>query len=118
MKIMSDTLKTSNFTPFRTTINPKLDNLNNIKFHWNLLYMCNYKCSFCYARTNQWNTFSSKSNINNTINFLSKVNHKFEIYLLGGEPSIYIYLEYVLTVLFKKTVTKTKNRIKKITKFG
>lgn len=101
---MSDSLKILNFNTFntfRTTINPKLDNPNNIKFHWNLLYMCNYKCSFCYARTNQWNTFSSKSNINNTINFLSKVNHKFEIYLLGGEPSIYIYLDYVLTELRK-----------------
>ena len=36
---MSDTLKTSNFNEFKTIINPKLDNPNNIKFHWNLLYM-------------------------------------------------------------------------------
>ena len=101
---MSDALKISNFNTFntfRTTINPKLDNPENIKFHWNLLYICNYKCSFCYARSESWNEISTKQDINLVINFLSKVNHKFEIYLLGGEPSIYLHLDYVLTELRK-----------------
>lgn len=98
---MSDTLMTLNFNEFKTIINPKLDNPNNIKFHWNLLYICNYKCSFCYARSESWNEIATKQDVNLVINFLSKVNHKFEIYLLGGEPSIYLHLDYVLTELRK-----------------
>ena len=64
----------------------------NIKhIHWDIITMCNYKCTYCYSRENdyQWNKISSNSQIENIINKFQNTSSKLEVILLGGEPTMH-----------------------------
>jgi MoaA/NifB/PqqE/SkfB family radical SAM enzyme len=61
------------------------------RFHWDILYICNYHCKYCYARAekDEWNKISLKPVINEVINKLDNIKKPLEIILLGGEPSLH-----------------------------
>ena len=78
-KIPSD----KNFRLFR--------NKDAIRFHWDIITHCNFKCPYCYARAKEGNWFkiSSLELIKKTLKKLEKIQKPLEIILLGGEPTLH-----------------------------
>jgi len=72
----------SNYTKFNTINDINLELPDTLKFHWNLLFMCNYHCSFCYAREQEWNRLLKPDKIDSVINFFSKEYYKQYNYVL------------------------------------
>ena len=101
----------NSYNTFNTINDINLELPNTLKFHWNLLFMCNYHCSFCYAREQEWNRLLKPDKIDSVINFLSKVKREFQIFLLGGEVSIYPYLDIVLDKLNSLNELKLNKKI-------
>jgi len=64
-------------------------NKNAVRFHWDIITHCNYKCSYCYARAidGNWLKITNKQTIEKILLKISKINEQTEIVLLGGEPS-------------------------------
>lgn len=61
--------------------------------------MCNLNCSYCYARkrARRWNTFMKKDVLDLCLSKL--VNNNYRVNILGGEPSLYPYLSYLIDSL-------------------
>lgn len=73
---------------------------NRVIFSLFLLTICNLRCEYCYARrTKKWNEMLSRKGLEKILNYLRNVNFDFEITLLGGEPTLYPYLSYVIDEL-------------------
>jgi MoaA/NifB/PqqE/SkfB family radical SAM enzyme len=66
-------------------------NEHAIRFHWDIITHCNFKCPYCYARAEEGNWFkkSSLDDIEKVIKNLEKINKPLEIILLGGEPTLH-----------------------------
>lgn len=65
-----------------------------ICIHWDLLLLCNYKCSYCYARNPKfykdgWLRLPSWEHQETIISAISKCKLPMNIGLLGGEPTLY-----------------------------
>lgn len=71
-----------------------------IKIDWNILTICNFKCSYCYARkSEQWNRILNDKQIDHIINVIKNSKHNFQISLMGGEPSLFPKLNILLEKL-------------------
>jgi len=75
-----------------------------IRVHYDLLYMCNMNCEYCYARKlNKWNQITPFKTAKSNIDKFKKLNRKIQLILLGGEPTLYPkykeFLEYTYTQL-------------------
>lgn len=82
---------------------------DDIIIHCDILYICNYKCSYCYARANEtFNQIATKNELDNIIKNLEKIDKRISISILGGEPSLHPHLEYFIDNLRK---LKNLNRI-------
>ncbi len=80
---------------------------NMVCFSLFLLTICNLKCSYCYARKNKkWSEILSKKDLCKILEYLSSVNFNFKITLLGGEPTFYPYLNFVIDELNKNNHCK------------
>lgn len=74
----------------RHSISPEISK-NAKKFHWDIITLCNYKCTYCYSRLQQgqWGKFINDDTIENVIHGISMVNGNKEVFLLGGEPTLH-----------------------------
>lgn len=76
----------------------KLFGLDDTKrFHWDIITICNYNCSYCYSRaeTQQWNKITNKQQIDDVFEKLDQINHPLEVIILGGEPTIHPNYFYI-----------------------
>lgn len=73
------------------------------RFHWDIITMCNYHCTYCYSREedSQWNKITTKPNLDIVIEKFKQINSFLEITLLGGEPTKHPQYFYILDELFK-----------------
>jgi organic radical activating enzyme len=72
---------------------------DHINVHWDSLTICQLKCSYCYARNEygkEWGKLSSKEIIDGVIEALNRSSLPFNLGLLGGEPTIGPYYNYIL----------------------
>lgn len=75
---------------------------DTFRIHWDIIYICDLKCSYCYARADRnWNSITKKNQIDEIINKIKIIDKKIEIILLGGEPSLSPYYFYILDELSK-----------------
>ncbi len=73
--------------------------VNRLYIHWDITTMCEYKCSYCYARDeykNKWMRPGNWTKQQKVIDELSKSTLPVFLGLLGGEPtSHHKYFEFV-----------------------
>lgn len=79
---------------------------NLIKFSWNLIDICQYRCSYCYAMNFNLNTFKKKPHLikvwKNTIKSLkSMVKTPYTIEIVGGEPTLHPDIEDIISEAVK-----------------
>ncbi len=62
------------------------------------LTICNQKCEYCYARkiTKNWNKIWSKSQLRIVLEKIKKIKEIFNLEILGGEPTLYPYLNDII----------------------
>jgi len=64
--------------------------LPQLEIHWETILMCQYKCSYCYARCrNDWLQLPKKGVFLKVLNALSKSHLPTHLGLLGGEPTLH-----------------------------
>lgn len=84
-----------------------------IKIDWNILTICNFKCSYCYARkSEQWNKILSNKQIDHIIKIFKNSNHNFQISLMGGEPSLFPKISSLVEKLNIPNIKKNSNLYK------
>lgn len=100
------------------------NNLNDIlELSIEPLTICNQKCEYCYARkiTKNWNKMWSKSQLNIVLNKIKNVNEFFNLEILGGEPTLYPFLNTIIDEMDRcnscKKIQLTTNGTKDLTKF-
>lgn len=74
-------------------------NKDRLNIHWDTLTICQLECSYCYARNlkgKEWGKFTPKKTIDKIIDALSKSYLPFNLGLLGGEPTIGPYYNYII----------------------
>ena len=67
-------------------------NYKHLYFNWNLVDWCNYSCSYCSAAEMMRETFDkvdSHSKYKLVLKRLEQVDTTFEVWLLGGEPTLH-----------------------------
>lgn len=76
---------------------------DTIRIHWDIIMICNQHCSYCYARElkDKWNNLNNIKNINDVLSKLKQIEKPLEVALLGGEPTLSPYYEYILKELYK-----------------
>ena len=76
---------------------------DTIRIHWDIIMICNQHCSYCYAREqkDKWNSLNSINIINDVLSKLKQIEKPLEVALLGGEPTLSPYYEYILKELYK-----------------
>lgn len=104
------------------TVTPFTDYNDYLHIDLNIIYACNMKCSYCYARKEEpWNTMMKKNVLNLCLKRLREIEKPTHINLLGGEPSLYPNLTYLLEELEKienvKLVKIYTNGIKDLRKY-
>lgn len=87
----------------------------------NVIYACNMKCSYCYARKeNPWNVMMKKDILNLCLDRIRKTKD-CHVNILGGEPSLYPFLKYTIEQLegmpYVKLVKIYTNGIKDLRKY-
>lgn len=88
-------------------------------FNLNIINLCNAKCPYCYARkSNNFDNFASLNNIKRYLNDLNKLDFKFNILVIGGEPSLHPHLKQIVEECYKlkniNEVILATNNLKKI----
>lgn len=98
-------------------LNLKNININNIKeagdekydlitFSWNLIDICQYRCSYCSAMNFNLNTFKTKPHLikawKKTIKSIKlMVKTPYSVEILGGEPTLHPDIEEIISELCK-----------------
>ena len=97
---------------------------DHLNIHWDSLTICQYNCSYCYARNeygDKWGKLMSKENIDKVIYAFSQSTLSFNLGLLGGEPTLHPHFEYILDKVTgldnNNRVYVTTNGLKDISKF-
>ena len=68
-----------------------------IDLDWEILDLCNYKCSYCYNKDSQKRCkLVSKSGLDAAMDAFEESRYKICVDILGGEPSLHPQLRYVL----------------------
>jgi len=81
---------------------------NIVTFAWNIIDICQYKCSYCYAVDFNVNTYRKKSLAwKIVLSKLKRVDTPFVVEILGGEPTLH---PHILEIT--KELNKLKNCIK------
>lgn len=71
---------------------------DNIRFHWDIITLCNYNCNYCYARadSSSWNKMLKMSEVDDILERLNSIPEDIELIILGGEPSLSPYYFHIL----------------------
>ena len=72
---------------------------DHINVHWDVLTICQLKCSYCYARHEygeRWGQLGSREVVDAVIESLNRSSLPFNLGLLGGEPTISPHYYYIL----------------------
>jgi len=76
-------------------------NQNTIRIFWDLLYICNLECNYCYARRwNNWNKLSKNQEYYKILKQLNNIPEDLELVLLGGEPTLFPNLSNFINKAF------------------
>jgi len=83
------------------------EDFTRICIHWDLLLICNYKCSYCYARNpnfykDGWLKLPRWEQQESIIESISKCSHPMNIGLLGGEPTLYPHFHKLVDKLHRE----------------
>lgn len=91
-------------------------NHTHLYFNWNLVDWCNYACSYCSAAEMMSDVFDKeKSNAmyKLVLKRLQNIDTSFEVWLLGGEPTLHKNFEEIISSLIAiancKTITVFTN---------
>lgn len=82
--------------------------------HWDITTMCQYKCSYCYARKQYgkgWGTPGIWKNQLKVIDELSKSSLPVFLGLLGGEPTMHHKYFELLDLINEKVLTHDRSRL-------
>lgn len=91
--------------------------INRLYVHWDITTVCNFKCSYCYARRdylpkNQWMKTSDFTKMKLVIKSLEKSTLPVFLGLLGGEPTLHPKFYEILEILNEDFINKYQdNRI-------
>lgn len=72
---------------------------DHINVHWDILTICQLKCTYCYARLQygeDWGKIASRKTIDAVLEALSRSSLNFNLGLLGGEPTLSPHYYYIL----------------------
>lgn len=96
----------------------KTEGINHYKdrlyIHWDITTLCNYNCSYCYAKkqyANKWQQPAIWSKQLEVIDELSKSTLPLFLGLLGGEPTMHQRYFLLLDILYEKILTHKDSRI-------
>lgn len=83
------------------------ESFTRLCIHWDLLLLCNYKCSYCYARNTgfygeDWLKIPTWEHQQKIIEAISKCEQPMNIGLLGGEPTLYPHFNDLIDYLHLK----------------
>lgn len=87
------------------------------------LTICNQKCEYCYARKDRknWNKIWSESQLKIVLDKIKNINESFKLEILGGEPTLYPYLNNIINEMDNcercKEIKLTTNGSIDLTKF-
>ena len=78
--------------------------INRLYVHWDITTVCNFKCSYCYARRsylpkNEWMKTIDFSKMQLVIKALEKSTLPVFLGLLGGEPTLHPRFFEILEIL-------------------
>jgi len=79
-------------------------NPDHINIHWDVLTICQLKCTYCYARNEygeKWGQLGKKEVVDAVVESLRRCTLPFNLGLLGGEPTLSPYYNYILEELVK-----------------
>lgn len=72
---------------------------DHINIHWDVLTLCQLKCSYCYARKEygtEWGKLGSREVVDTVLAALEQSSLSFNLGLLGGEPTLSPHYYYIL----------------------
>ena len=75
--------------------NPECEDLS---FHWEIIDKCQYKCSYCYAK-NSNDIKDNIATIKSVLIRLKRLDCKFDVAILGGEPTLHPKLLFIIEQL-------------------
>lgn len=82
-----------------------LDALNDkhLKITWNIISFCNFKCPYCLNMNSKRSMqFLRQYDLHKACENIFRLDYNsFEIYLLGGEPTLFPELKYLLSCLLE-----------------
>jgi len=83
------------------------EDFTRVCIHWDLLLICNYKCSYCYARNPKfykdgWMKLPGWDQQQSIIDSISKCKEPMVIGMLGGEPTLYPHYHKLIDLLYEK----------------
>ena len=80
--------------------------IQRLCLHWDLIMLCTYKCSYCYARGdhygNPWGVIPKMDTISLIIDAISRSHLPLNLGLLGGEPTFHPRFFDVLDSVYNK----------------
>lgn len=88
--------------------------IQRLYVHWDITTMCEYKCSYCYARKQygkKWGTPAIWNRQQYVIDELSKSTLPLFLGLLGGEPTSHQRYFQLLDLINKKVITHKDSRL-------
>lgn len=88
--------------------------IQRLYVHWDITTLCEYKCSYCYARKQygkKWGTPAIWNRQQHVINELSKSTLPVFLGLLGGEPTSHQRYFQLLDMLDEKVLTHDDSRL-------
>jgi len=80
--------------------------IQRLNIHWDIVTVCQYNCSYCYARkdykTEGWNKLPSLEDQLKVIDAISSSSLPYNLGLLGGEPTLHIHYNDLITYIHNK----------------
>ena len=88
--------------------------IQRLYVHWDITTMCQYKCSYCYARRQygeKWGTPGIWKNQLRVVDELSKSTLPIFIGLLGGEPTYHHKYFELIDLIVENVITDDRSRM-------
>lgn len=75
---------------------------NLLRFHFDILTICNYHCEYCYRRAEPgWGKILDLQKISAIIKNIDLLSKPFEVVYLGGEPTLHPNFEKILSLTYE-----------------
>ncbi|WP_297298850.1 radical SAM protein [uncultured Brachyspira sp.] len=100
----------------------KVDNYNYLEINWQILYGCNYKCSYCFGQDILKNDFTSIEKLKKAVDKIFRIKKEYYSFtLLGGEvtyhPDFLELVKYIYSFDAKISILLISNASKSIDYF-